>query len=126
MPRLGWIIFLMVCMSTAANAREQEVKSRITSVGLFKNGLAVISRAVTVPASGTYRVEDVPEPVHGTFWIKSDATNTGTITYGVTNSQFAMDRALSIATNTFTCGVSTASTRSSAEVFASDNVVAST
>ncbi len=49
------------------------IPSRITSVGLFKNGLAVVRREVVLPADGVYEIADVPEPVHGTFWIESDA-----------------------------------------------------
>jgi hypothetical protein len=52
---------------------ETPVESKVRSVALFKNGLAVITRTVTVPGPGVYRVDDVPDPVHGTFWIESDA-----------------------------------------------------
>lgn len=55
-----------------ANADPLPARSRITSVGLFKNGLAVVRREVTLPADGLYEIADVPEPVHGTFWIESD------------------------------------------------------
>jgi len=37
------------------------------TVGLFKNGLAVIKREVTLGKAGTYVLDDVPEPVHGTY-----------------------------------------------------------
>lgn len=56
-----------------AAEKEKTVDSRIASAALFKNGLAVIRRTVAIPAPGTYRVTDVPVPVHGTFWIDSDA-----------------------------------------------------
>jgi len=52
--------------------QEATAKSRIVSVMLFKNGLAVVKREVTVPAAGAYRLETAAEPVHGTFWIESD------------------------------------------------------
>ncbi len=52
--------------------KEATAKSRIVSVGLFKNGLAVVKRAVTVPGGGTFRLDTDAEPVHGTFWIESD------------------------------------------------------
>lgn len=54
-------------------AEETAVKSRIVAVGLFKNGLAVVQRGLTVPGPGIYRLEDVPEPVHGTYWVESGA-----------------------------------------------------
>jgi hypothetical protein len=56
-----------------ADKDEATAKSRIVSVGLFKNGLAVVKRAVTVPGTGTFRLETAAEPVHGTFWIESDS-----------------------------------------------------
>ncbi len=65
------LFFTVLCCQV--NADEKPLVSRITSVGLFKNGLAVIKRAVTVNGPGTYCVEDIPTPVHGTFWIESDA-----------------------------------------------------
>jgi len=64
---------LALLILAPAGADEQSVDSRITSIGLFKNGLAVVKRRVEVPMPGTYRVDDVPVPVHGTFWIESDA-----------------------------------------------------
>jgi hypothetical protein len=57
----------------AIAAEEKSATTRVASVGLFKNGLAVVQRTVTVNGPGVYRVEDVPTPVHGTFWVESDA-----------------------------------------------------
>lgn len=57
----------------AAEGDEIPLTSRIESLGLFKNGLAVVRRSATVPGSGTYRLDDVPVPVHGTYWVESDA-----------------------------------------------------
>jgi hypothetical protein len=54
-------------------AEAKSAKSRIVAVGLFKNGLAVVKREVTISGPGTYQVEDVPEPVHGTFWVDCSA-----------------------------------------------------
>ena len=51
---------------------EKEIESKVVSVGLFKNGLAVIKREVALPGNGTVRVADVPEPVHGTFFVTSN------------------------------------------------------
>jgi len=73
MRKIGMFVFVLVWMSSVAAAGEMPVKSRITSAGLFKNGLAVIDRTVNVQGDGTYRLEDVPEPIHGTYWIVSDA-----------------------------------------------------
>jgi len=52
--------------------QEAPVKSRIVSVGLFKNGLAVVKREVQVGGAGAFRLDAVPEVVHGTFWLESN------------------------------------------------------
>jgi hypothetical protein len=64
---------VLLLLSGSLRAEETAVKSRIVSVGLFKNGLAVVHRTVTVDGPGTYRLDDVPEPVHGTYWVESSA-----------------------------------------------------
>jgi hypothetical protein len=71
---LGSVLPLL-CLLNAAHARADETaaKSRTVAVGLFKNGLAVIKREVTLGRAGTYVLDDVPEPVHGTYWIESVA-----------------------------------------------------
>ncbi len=71
---LGTVLPLL-CLLNAAHARADEMaaKSRIVAVGLFKNGLAVIKREVTLGKAGAYVLDDVPEPVHGTYWIESVA-----------------------------------------------------
>lgn len=73
----GWIVALCVSSVPAA---EESVESRIESVGLFKNGLAVVTRLVALPESGTCRIEGLPEPVHGTFWLESDVPVAARIT----------------------------------------------
>ena len=75
-----WSLPLMIVALLAAPGRGQEkveeptARSRVVSVGLFKNGLAVVKREVSIPEAGTYRLDVAPEPVHGTFWVESDAT----------------------------------------------------
>jgi hypothetical protein len=71
---LGTVLPLL-CLLNAAHARADETvaRSRIVAVGLFKNGLAVIKREVTLGKAGAYVLDDVPEPVHGTYWIESVA-----------------------------------------------------
>jgi hypothetical protein len=57
--------------ASPVTAADTPVKSKIIGVDLFKNGLAIIKREVTLGKAGTYSLDDVPEPVHGTFWIDS-------------------------------------------------------
>ena len=63
----------LAIISSLHAAEEVPAKSGIVSVGMFKNGLAYIKRELKVPGPGTYLVDDVPEPVHGTWWVQSDA-----------------------------------------------------
>ena len=55
-------------------------KSKIVGVDLFKNGLAIVKREATLGKPGTYSIDDVPSPVHGTLWIDSAG---GTVSSGV-------------------------------------------
>ncbi|HYF50095.1 MAG TPA: DUF4139 domain-containing protein [Planctomycetota bacterium] len=61
-----------VILTQLLRAEEPEIKSRIVSVGLFKNGLAVIRCEAELPKPGTYLITDVPDPVHGTWSIGAD------------------------------------------------------
>ena len=65
-------VFIGLLSHTVASV-EIPAESRVTSIDLFKNGLAVVRRTVKVNGPGTYRIENVPEPVHGTYWIESTA-----------------------------------------------------
>lgn len=60
--------------SVAIADDDKEVESKVVSVALFKNGLAVVKRQLTLPGAAgvVVRVSDVPEPVHGTFFVESN------------------------------------------------------
>lgn len=45
--------------------------SKIVSAGLFKNGIASITREYTVPGPGHYTFDALGSPVHGTLWVES-------------------------------------------------------
>jgi hypothetical protein len=66
-------ILVVLALSGARAADEQPVTSRVAAVGLFKNGLAAVQREVKLPGPGTFLIEDAPDPVHGTWWVESDA-----------------------------------------------------
>lgn len=66
------LLSLLVCAFAAHAAEEKPVVPRIESVGLFKNGLAVIRATFPVSGSGLYRWDKVPRAVHGSFWMESD------------------------------------------------------
>ncbi len=61
-------------LSAAPPEPEKEVESKVVSVALFKNGLAVVKRQVQLQGAGVYRIADVPEPVHGTFFVESNGS----------------------------------------------------
>jgi hypothetical protein len=74
-PIRGTIIgFLVILAGPPVRADETPVKSKIVAVDLFKNGLAVVKREATLAKPGVYVIDDVPIPVHGTFWIESAGT----------------------------------------------------
>jgi hypothetical protein len=50
------------------------MKTRIVGLSLFKNGLGFVTREGTLPAGRTnVLMEDLPVPVHGTFWLTPSA-----------------------------------------------------
>jgi hypothetical protein len=72
MLRVG--ICTTVFLATAlAYAEEKPLEVSLESLALFKNGLACIEYVAEIPEGGTYRVENMPDAVHGTFWVESDA-----------------------------------------------------
>src|SRR5262245_22979809 len=71
---------MLMCSILASRSEPQLLESRILSVGLFKNGLAVVEREVKVPGAGEFAVAAMPYPVHGTFWVESDRAVTTRVT----------------------------------------------
>ena len=51
-------------------ADETPAKGKIVAVDLFKNGLAVAKCEVGLGKAGSYLLEDVPQPVHGTYYVE--------------------------------------------------------
>jgi len=77
-----WSLLPAVLCSSIARGEPPAaaLESRIVALGLFKNGLAVVKREVRLPGPGVFEIADVPEPVHGTFWIESTAKVTARVT----------------------------------------------
>jgi hypothetical protein len=64
------LVFLAAALQ--AVGAEPEIAGKIVSAGLFKNGVASITREYTVPGPGSYTFEALGNPVHGTLWIDGD------------------------------------------------------
>ncbi|MCB0825443.1 MAG: hypothetical protein KDC26_04590 [Armatimonadetes bacterium] len=47
--------------------------SKIVDASLFKNGYAVLTHEMTVPASGVINLEEIPQGRLGTVWVSSDS-----------------------------------------------------
>ncbi|HSQ55947.1 MAG TPA: hypothetical protein VLM40_09375, partial [Gemmata sp.] len=73
LPALLAIAGAMIWPSTSRAADETPAKGKIVAVDLFKNGLAVVRCEVALGKPGTYVLEHVPHPVHGTFFVESAA-----------------------------------------------------
>ena len=66
------LVALTVCLfALPVGAEEPVAKGKIVGVDLFKNGLVVVKREITLGKPGTYAVDDVPSPVFGTYWVES-------------------------------------------------------
>ena len=69
--RRFWILPFAFALLPVARAADAPATSKIVSVDLFKNGLAVVRREATLGKAGAYILDDVPDPIHGTYWIES-------------------------------------------------------
>ena len=64
----GWLM-AATPIAGAEELKPQALDSRVTSVALFKNGLAFVTREAELPHhDARLRLEGLPVPVHGTFW----------------------------------------------------------
>ena len=61
----------LALLAAPAFADETPVKGKIVAADLFKNGLVVVRAEVALGGPGTYVLDEVPQPVHGTFWVES-------------------------------------------------------
>ena len=71
------IVALMVISALNAYAGDA---APIVKVGLYKNGLAVVTRKVTPDSTGTAVIDDSARPAYGTFWHSADKPVTVTRT----------------------------------------------
>lgn len=66
-------VALVLLFANGAIAQEEGVESRITRVGMFKNGIGLVERRIEVAEDGVYFLHPPPTPIHGTIWMTSDA-----------------------------------------------------
>ena len=64
---------LTFAIPQVCDAAEIPTTSHIVAVDLFKNGLAAVRREATLGKAGAYVFDDVPDAIHGTYWIDSSA-----------------------------------------------------
>ena len=55
----------------AAEDLEKRVDPKVAAVSLFKNGLAVVHLEIPIDGAGTYLIDSVSAPVHGTMLVQS-------------------------------------------------------
>lgn len=65
------VAFALIVFTSPVRAQETPATSKIVAVDLFKNGLAIVKREATLGKTGVYVLDDVPTPIHGTFWIEA-------------------------------------------------------
>jgi hypothetical protein len=57
------------------------MQPQIESVGVFKNGIAVVRASFSVAGPGSYRWDQVPHAIHATFSVDSEAVLTTRATH---------------------------------------------
>ena len=60
-------------VSPSVSPVPRAVTSRVKSVSMFKNGVALVREEFTAPASGQYALDAIPYAIHGAFFIQSTA-----------------------------------------------------
>ena len=64
--------------SGASASQPAPLVGKIESLGAFKNGVCVVEQRFDVPSSGRYSADFPPSPLHGAFFIQSDAVVSAT------------------------------------------------
>jgi hypothetical protein len=68
--RSGLLLVMAVASSIPCLGRaESVVQAKVTEASLFKNGLGFVLRTAETTGPGEYVIENLPIPVHGTFWV---------------------------------------------------------
>ncbi|MCB1042804.1 MAG: DUF4139 domain-containing protein [Acidobacteria bacterium] len=68
----GTLFFLFAVLNCADQSEnEMLVSSRIVEAGLFKNGLVIVTEEIPLNGPGTYRLESLPEAIHGSLWVEA-------------------------------------------------------
>ena len=67
------VVCAIILIASVLHANETTVSGTLKSVGLFKNGVVVVQEEIDVPGGGRFILEQVPVPIHGTFFLESDA-----------------------------------------------------
>jgi len=70
---------LLVAVAALSLCGEAIAETQIERVSLFKNGVAMIELKADVPAEGDLELEDVPSPIHGTFWVNGESPVTAKV-----------------------------------------------
>ena len=73
MTRFALGLVVLIVAVSGVRAEEKPLEMSLGSLAMFKSGLAFVEYVGQMPGDGTYRVEGLPDAVHGTFWIESDA-----------------------------------------------------
>lgn len=61
-----------IALSVSLYAQEPpRLPSMAVRASVYKNGFAVVERVAEVPRAGSWRLDDLPPPAHGTFWVTS-------------------------------------------------------
>lgn len=68
---LQFALSIAVLSALQSAGESSPIESRISEIHLFKNGLAAVRRTAELPGPGSYRLEVLPAPVHGSFWVSS-------------------------------------------------------
>lgn len=63
---------ILLLTATAMSTSPQYASPKIVNAALLKNGYAIVTREIKIPASGSVLVDDLPKSTLGTVWFASE------------------------------------------------------
>ncbi len=77
---LCFSVFLLLGAGVVFAKNGNFVESKIVSLGVFKNGVILVQEEIPISSTGEFLLKSPPSPIHGTFFVESDAQFTATLT----------------------------------------------
>jgi len=70
--KMNLLLLAPITLAIQSSGNPVDLKSRVTEASVFKSGLVMLTREVTIPAGdGLYSLDVIPQAIDGSFWYSS-------------------------------------------------------